>query len=165
MMNILFALSACVFTNMFLSSLIRQKLGLREIHFGMIGGAIICGPIAGVMDNFAAMIALGTFAGLISALYFGYLHSRINSVRIIDTNGIVYILIVSLIGTIFIAPLVYAGMVNNSVLSNILNKVPITNYNVAGWALVYVGISIALAAISGFIIGLILRCFEKEISE
>jgi hypothetical protein len=150
---------------MFLSSVIRQKLGLREIHFGMIGGAIICGPVAGVMDNFGAMIALGTFAGIISAAYFGYLHGNVNRVRIVDTNGIVYILIVSLVGTMLVAPVVYAGMVNNSVLSNILDNVPITDIKVAGHALVYVGISAAIALVSGLFMGLFLRCFEKEISE
>lgn len=145
--------------------MIRQKLGLREIHFGMIGGAIICGPIAGVIDNFGAMIALGTFAGIISAIYFGYIHGNINSLRIVDTNGIIYILIVSLVGTMLVAPVVYAGMVNNSVLSNILDNVPITDIKVAGWALVYVGISTAIALVSGLFMGLFLRCFEKEISE
>jgi hypothetical protein len=89
----------------------------------MIGGAIICGSIAGTLDNIGAMMALGTFAGIISSLYFGFIHPKINKNNIFDTYGIFYIFIVSLFGTMFVAPVVLLGMYKNNVLSNTLNNV------------------------------------------
>ena len=73
-MNILFALCSSVFTNMFITALTKNKLGLKEIQFGMIGGAIMSGPVAGTLDNIGAFMAIGTVAALVSAFYFGYLH-------------------------------------------------------------------------------------------
>jgi ammonia channel protein AmtB len=162
-MNILFALCASVFTNMFVTHITKGKFGLREIHFGMIGGAIMAGPIAGTLDNPGAFMAIGTFAGLISALYYGFVHHKINRTRVYDTYGALFIFIVSFLGTFFIAPLVLIGMVRNEVTSVLLNNALITNGDVAGWSLVYVGISVGIAALSGLFIGLLLKCLEREV--
>lgn len=126
-MNILFALSASVFVTMFLGTLVRGKLPLKEIHFGIIGGAIIAGPIAGTLDNIGSFMALGAFAAIINIFYFGYLDRKMNKHHITDTYGAGYIAIVSLLGTIFIAPLTIVGMVNNSVNSNSLSNVILTD--------------------------------------
>ena len=162
-MNILFALSASVFTNMFFSVLLKNRLGLREIQFGMIGGAIMAGPIAGTLDNIGAFMAIGTFAAIISALYFGYIHPKINASRVRDTYGALYIAIVSFLGTFFIAPLVLIGMVRNKVNSNLLMNSPLTNANIAGWSLTYVGISVGIALVAGFAVGAFLMCMEREV--
>lgn len=129
----------------------------------MIGGAIMAGPVAGTLDNIGAFMAIGTFAALFSAIYFGYIHPKINRTRVKDTYGAIYIFIVSFLGTFFIAPLVYIGMVRNSVFSNLLVGNPLTNGNSAGWSLAYVGISMAIALISGLGIGAILMCFQREV--
>jgi len=161
-MNILFALSASVFTNIFISVLRKNKIGLREVQFGMIGSAILAGPIAGTLDNIGAFMAMGTFAGIISALYFGYIHHRrINEIRVRDTYGAIYIAIISLLGTFFVAPLVLIGMVRNTVNSSLLMGVPITNADVAGWSLVYVGISVGIGLVSGFGVGALMMCMER----
>lgn len=159
-MNILFALCASVFTNMFISALTKNRLGLREIQFGMIGGAIMAGPIAGTLDNIGAFMAIGTFAAILSALYFGYIHSRLNSTRVRDTYGALYIAIVSFLGTFFVAPLVLIGMVRNDVASNLLMNSVLTNADIAGWSLAYVGISIGIALIAGFSIGAFMMCIQ-----
>ena len=112
-MNILFALCASVFTNMFISALTKNKFGLREIQFGMIGGAIMAGPVAGTLDNIGSFMAIGTVAGIVSSFYYGYLHPKLNSLTIRDTFGALYIAITSFIGTFFVAPLVLIGMVRN----------------------------------------------------
>jgi hypothetical protein len=129
----------------------------------MIGGALMAGPIAGTLDNFGVMMAIGTFAGIISALYFGLVHNKINRNRVFDTYGVLYLFIVSLLGTFMVAPLVLRGMWNSDVLSNQLNRVTVTSVDSAGWSLVYVGISFGVALVSGAIIGLFLKCFERQI--
>ena len=162
-MNILFALCASVFTNMFMSALLKNRIGLREVNFGMIGGAIIAGPVAGTLDNIGAFMAMGTFAGLISSIYFAYIHPKLNNTRVSDVYGALYVAIISFLGTFFIAPLVYIGMVRNSVFSNLLMGSPLTNGDVAGWCLSYVGISVGVALITGFGLGAILWIFQREV--
>ncbi len=129
----------------------------------MIGGALLAGPIAGTLDNFGVMMAIGTFAGIISALYFGFVHNKINRHSVFDTYGVLYIFIISLLGTFMVAPLVLRGMWNNNVLSNQLNRVLVSSLDSAGWSLVYVGISVGVALVSGLIIGAFLKCFDRKI--
>lgn len=162
-MNILFALCASVFTNMFMSALLKNKIGLREVNFGMIGGAIIAGPVAGTLDNIGAFMAMGTFAGLISSVYFAYIHPKLNRTRVSDVYGALYVAIISFLGTFFIAPLVLIGMVRNNVFSNLLMGIPLTNGDIAGWSLAYVGISVGIALVTGFGLGAILWIFQREV--
>lgn len=129
----------------------------------MIGGAIVSGPIAGTLDNIGAFMALGTFAGILSAIYFGFIHPKLNATRVRDTYGALYIFIISFLGTFFIQPIVLIGMVRNTVYSNLLMNVPITNGDVAGWSLAYVGISVGIALVAGFGIGAIMRCMQHEV--
>ncbi len=161
-MNILFALCASVFTNMFMSALYKNRIGLREVQFGMIGGAILAGPVAGTLDNIGAFMAMGTFAGILSSLYFAYIHPKLNRTRVKDVYGALFIFIISFLGTFFVAPLVLIGMVQNDVSSNLLMNAWITNADNAGWILSYVGISVGIALASGLVIGLLLRAFQRE---
>lgn len=162
-MNILFALCASVFTNMFMSALLKNKIGLREVNFGMIGGAIIAGPVAGTLDNIGAFMAMGTFAGIISSIYFAYIHPKLNKTRVSDVYGALYVAIISFLGTFFVAPLVLIGMVRNSVHSNLLMNTFLTNGDIAGWALTYVGISVGVALVTGLGLGAILLLFQREV--
>ena len=127
----------------------------------MIGGAIMSGAIAGTLDNIGAMMAIGTFAGTVSALFFSFVYPKMNRNSVIDTYGVFYIFIVSLLGTMMVAPLVLRGMYNGGVLSNQLNNVVVSSWNSAGWSLVYVGISFGIALVGGFILGLFLRCLGR----
>ena len=130
--------------------------------FGIIGGAILAGPVAGTLSNIGSFMALGFFAALINVFYYSVIYPKINSKTFIDVNGIVYILIISLLATFFINPLVLIGMQRNSVNSVMLNNVAITTSNIAGYVLGYVGISIAIALVGGLVTGGILKCFERE---
>jgi hypothetical protein len=127
----------------------------------MIGGAIMCGTIAGTLDNIGAMMAIGTFAGIVSALFFGFVYPKMNKHSVLDTYGVFYIFIVSLLGTMMVAPLVLRGMYNSNVISNQLNNVVVSTLNSAGWSLVYVGISFGIALVGGLILGLFLRCLGR----
>lgn len=161
-MNILFALCASVFTNMFISSLTKNRIGLREVQFGMIGGAIIAGPVAGTLDNIGAYMAMGTFSGIISSLYFAYLHPRLIRSRVSDVYGALFVFIIAFLGTFMVYPLVIVGMIRNEVRSNLLMNNILGDGDNAGWILSYFGISVGIAFLSGLIIGGILRAFQKE---
>ena len=138
----------------------------------MIGGAILAGPIAGTLTNIGAFMAMGTFAGIISALYFGKIHPKLNKINVKDTYGALYIAIVSFLGTVFVAPLVLIGMVRNEVFSSLLvlgsptlTTTPtlaelgyLTNSDIAGWSLTYVGISVGVALVAGFSTGALMMC-------
>jgi hypothetical protein len=160
-MNILFALSASVFTIIFLSSLTKNQLGFRELNFGMFGGAILGGSVAGTLDNIGAFMAIGTVAGVISVLYFQYLHPRLNRTSVFDTYGATYLAIISFLATFFIAPLVITGMFNGMVYSNLLMNVLVVMKSSAGWILSYVGISTGVALGGGLFAGLIIRIFQN----
>jgi hypothetical protein len=161
-LNIIFALSASTFTTMFMSSILKKRLGLRELHFGIIGGAILAGPVAGTMDNFGAFMAIGTFAGIVNAIYFAKIDPKINGSSILDTYGGLYILIISFLGTMLVQPVVLIGMHNNDVQSNLLDNVLVDNYNSAGWSLIYVGLSVGIALFGGLITGIATKSFGRE---
>jgi hypothetical protein len=129
----------------------------------MIGGAILAGPVAGTLTNIGAFMAMGTFAGIISSLYFGKIHPKLNKSNVRDTYGALYIAIVSFLGTFVVAPLVLIGMVRNEVFSSLLMNSPLTNSDIAGWSLAYVGISVGVALVAGFSVGAFMMCMEKEV--
>jgi hypothetical protein len=146
----------------------------------MIGGAILAGPIAGTLTNIGAFMAIGTIAGIISALYFGKIHPKLNKINVKDTYGALYIAIVSFLGTVFVAPLVLIGMVRNEVFSSLLvlalpapgtTPAPtlaqlgyLTNSDIGGWSLTYVAISVGVALIAGFSTGAFMTCMEKKVN-
>ncbi len=127
----------------------------------MIGGAILSGPFAGTLDNIGSYMALGFVAALINVVYYTKIYPKINSLVMFDVNGIVYILIISFLATFIISPLVIRGMYTKDVNSVALNNVQIDSAQVPGYLLAYVGITVAIALISGAITGGILKCFER----
>lgn len=130
---------------------------IRPIHYGIIGGAILAGPIAGTLTNIGAMIAIGTVAGIINSIYYHFLHPKLNLYSIFDIYGATYIFVISLIGVFFIQPIVLVGMWWNKIQSNLLNNVVLQSINSSGWSLVYLGISFGIALVAGLIIGAIMR--------
>jgi len=70
--SVFFAMSASViFYNAF-AVLIgsRKRVEIRGSMIGTLSGAIMYGPIAGTCENIGASIAVGIFAGTLSAFYF-----------------------------------------------------------------------------------------------
>jgi hypothetical protein len=106
-------------------------------------------------------MALGFVAALINVVYYTKIYPKINSVVMFDVNGIVYILIISFLATFIISPFVIRGMYTKDVNSVALNNVQIDSAQVSGYLLGYVGITVAIALISGAITGGILKCFER----
>ena len=121
--NILFSLSSSVLCTSAFSILFRGRIGAQQITFGIIGGAILAGPVAGTLDNIGAFMAIGLIAALINVIYFTKIYPKVNALTVFDVNGIVYILIISFLATFFISPLVIRGMYTVDVTSVQLNNV------------------------------------------
>ena len=106
-------------------------------------------------------MALGAFAAVINVIYFGVIDGKMNKRNVTDTYGAGYIFLISFLGTMFIAPLVIVGMVNNGVRSNLLVNLALTERNSAGWALIYVGISAGVAIVGSLLTGLFIKCLGQ----
>jgi hypothetical protein len=172
--SIFIALSASVIFTYAFSVLLnpKAKLGIRASLLGTITGAIMWGSVAGTSKNIGAAIAVGLIAGLISALFYEKLYPSLNNNKITDSFGIVNIWIVAFLGTFVVSPLVLRTYYNNDVDLPTLypSNAPstgfstsffINNKNVAGWSLIYVGISLAVALVAGLIVGLLMKFFER----
>lgn len=159
-------MSASIIFNYAFSALFNahSKFGIRGSLVGTISGAIMYGSVAGTCINIGAAIAVGLFAGFLSALFFEKIYPALNRNNITDTFGITFILIVSFLGTFFIAPTVIKTYYNYSVTLPTLdpnNSASSVNFiskiGAAGWSLVYVGISMGIGLLGGLIIGLIVK--------
>lgn len=70
--SVFFAMSASVIFYYAFSVLIgkQKKIEIKGSTIGTLAGAIMYGPIAGTCQNIGASIAVGLFAGIISAFFF-----------------------------------------------------------------------------------------------
>ena len=70
--SVFFAMSASVIFYYAFSVLIgkQKKMEIKGSTIGTLAGAIMYGPIAGTCQNIGASIAVGLFAGIISAFFF-----------------------------------------------------------------------------------------------
>jgi hypothetical protein len=164
------ALSASVIANYAGSVLLnhKAKLGIRGSLVGTITGAIIYGPVAGTCVNIGAAIACGLIAGFVSAFFFEKIFPSVNGNTIKDSFGLIGVLLVSFLGTFVISPTVLKTYYNYEVdlptlypANNPSTSYAITNKDVVGWALVYVGVSAGIGLISGLLVGLVMKFIER----
>jgi hypothetical protein len=81
-----------------------------------------------------------------------------------DSLGSIVFLIISFLGTFFIAPTVIKTYYNYDVVLPTLFSSRITNVDAAGWLLVYVGVSLGIGLGAGLISGLLLKAMDRETS-
>jgi hypothetical protein len=134
---------------------------------GTISGAIIFGSISQICTNIGASIACGCFSGLFSAIFYHTIYQKIDRRQVFDSFGSILISIISLISTLGVAPLIVYCYYNFNFFiqtlrndSNTANGA-ITNSSVITYMLQYVGITGGTGFISGLIIGLILKIFDR----
>jgi hypothetical protein len=167
--SVFFALSASVIFHYAIQIVInpRARIGIRGSLLGTITGAIMYGAVAGTSINMGAAIAVGLVAGATSAFFYEKIYPRLNGRVIQDTFGMGSIWIAAFIGTFLVAPTVLKAYYNYSVdlptlyPPNSSGAYFISSKDVAGWALVYVGVSVAIGLIGGILIGLLLKLVEK----
>jgi hypothetical protein len=168
--SVFFALSASVIFSCAGSALFGGRIDVRDCVFGTITGGIIYGAVAGTSVNVGAAIASGLFAGLFSSLSYRFIYKRINASTLYDSYGVINILMVSFFGTFAIAPVILIAYYNlywvltTLEVSN-FDKVglPLINSSVAGWVLIYVGISMGIGIVAGLIAGLFLRLIGSSV--
>jgi hypothetical protein len=141
-----------------------SRFGVQGSLIGTISGAIMYGPVSGTCINIGAAIAVGLFAGFMSALFYEKIYPSLNGNFNRDRFGLFNILLISFLGTFFIAPIVLIAYANNSLnlptlypSNTLTTSYTLSNSSVAGWALSYVGVSIAIGLIGAIAIGLLMR--------
>lgn len=147
----------------------RNKIGIRGSLLGTITGAIMYGSVAGTSINIGAAIAVGIIAGSLSAFFYQKVYPKMNGESIRDSLGLAIVWVVAFLGTFVIAPIVLKTYYNYSV--DLATLYPqnsptgsffISSKDVAGWSLVYVGISVGIGLLAGILIGLLLKVLEKK---
>ena len=162
-LNNIFALSGSVVGAYIVSAFINKgKVGVREASISTITGGVGIGVVSGVLINPAASIAIGVVSGMISGLFVGIIHPKINARKVYDSQGILgSFFLIAFLGSLFVAPVVYQGFINNVRGSRSLTA-DITSNDVALIQLAYTGISLGVGLVTGLITGLIARCFSTD---
>lgn len=149
---------------------VKRRLDVRDCVFGTITGGISFGAVAGTAVNIGAAIASGLFAGLFSSLAYRFIYKRINLNKLYDSYGVVNILMVSFFGTFAIAPVILIAYYNLYWILTTLEVsnldtigLPLVNSSIAGWVLIYVGISMGIGLVAGLIAGLFLRLISSDV--
>jgi hypothetical protein len=130
-------------------------------------GAVIYGSIAQTCVNIGAALACGSFAGLFSAFFYQVIYKRINKDKLYDSYGVFLVAIISLIGTLGVAPLVIYTYSNYNVVLQTLPAASgsagstIPGTSIVGYILEYVGITVGIGLGSGLIVGFLLKCMDK----
>lgn len=156
--NIIWGLTASVLGTYSGSALAgRGRVGFKEALVGTITGGIVMGGAAPVLDNIGINLMIAFLTGLISGVYMRTLHPRINKNNIYDTLGLFGpFLISAFIGSIIIAPSTIIWYHNHNITKNgIAQPYP---FSLAGWQLVYAGISAALGLGGGLFAGILSIC-------
>lgn len=163
--NVFWGLTASVIGTYVGSLLVgKGRIGYKEALVGTISGGIVMGSASQIMQNIGLVIMIGAIAGLISGIYMRVIHPRINKNQIYDFLGLMGPFFISaLIGGLVVAPAAIIGFHNN-------NHIPLAidqntepyHYSLAGWQLVYVGISIGIGLGSGLLAGLLGCCYRES---
>lgn len=103
--NCFFALSASVLFSYAFSIIYNSKITVRDSVFGVIGGGVLYGCVAGLVTNIGAAIACGLAAGFFSATFYRFIYPQINRKRTIDNYGISLTLFISIVGTVVVPPI------------------------------------------------------------
>ncbi len=152
-------MSSSILSTYSFSIILDEQIGLKQSILGTITGAVIFGPIAGIVTNLAVPIVCGIIGGYISAIYFKNIFKKLNNAQIKDSLGLFNIgLIIPFLATFVITPIVLAFYYYLESQLPTLGNIVISSKNVLGWILMYIGISIGIGFGAGLITSLILKC-------
>jgi hypothetical protein len=127
-------------------------------------GGIVLGAAAPILFNIGIVIMIGTVVGLINGVVMRFLRPTINSDRAKDVLGLFGpFAIASLIGAFVIVPSTVI------VIYNRLQPLPFNNIihfpiSLAGYQLIYMGISIGIGLGGGVLTALLSLCDEEHFS-
>lgn len=138
----------------------KGRVGYKEALVGTISGGIIMGSGSAIIDSIGIVIMIGAIAGLFSGFYMRVLHPRINRNTIYDYLGLFGPFFISaFLGAFVVAP---AALIRYHKHGIIPQSIGVSYYySLAGWQLVYVGISLGIGIGSGLFVGL-LGCCDRD---
>lgn len=117
------------------------------------------GSAAAIIDSIGIVIMIGAVAGLFSGFYMRVLHPKINKNTIYDYLGLFGPFFISaFLGAFVVAPSAILWYPNNGIIPGSIGTS--YYYTLAGWQLVYVGISLGIGIGSGLLVG-ILGCCDR----
>eukprot|EP00919_Chromeraceae_sp_WS-2016_P039912 GHVR01095166.1.p2 GENE.GHVR01095166.1~~GHVR01095166.1.p2 ORF type:complete len:161 (-),score=9.66 GHVR01095166.1:616-1098(-) len=135
---------------------------------GTISGGVIISAVAGYITNSGASIAIGAFAGVVSGVWLGFIHPRVNAVSVFDSHGLLGpFLLNSFFGAFVLTPTVLAIYNERSKVINSLGTSGdlIDEIRTAHYQFVWAGISIGIGLLSGILAGSIGSCFKQTNSD
>jgi hypothetical protein len=161
--NIIWALTGSVIGTYIGSAIFgRGRVGVKEALVGTITGGVIMGHAAPALDDIGITIMIGVISGFISGLYMKFFDRLlVNRTYIRDSMGLFGPFLMSAIGgSMVVAPSVLTYFYNRNKLSPGLYylSLPSANlydFHLAGWQLVYVGVSAGIGLGAGIFSGLL----------
>lgn len=137
----------------------KGRANLNSIIIGTFTGGIMVGGLADVIENIGACIFIGFLAGGFAGLFGTLVTPSMNKKGIVDSQGMLGpILIVSILACFVVHPSVlHQFFIRNSTLVPRGTGYAEPDYRPARYHLVYFGITLGIAAVTGLIMGLIYR--------
>ena len=133
------------------------RVGYKEVLTGSITGAVISGHVAPIIYNIGILIMIGTVSGILCGFYMRVIHVKINKNNVKDVVGLFGpFAISSLLGSLVVAPALL-NVYYNKALSLPFNST-IVPRNLAGYQLIYVGLSAGIGLVGGLITVLLSVC-------
>lgn len=117
------------------------------------------GSASAIIDSIGIVIMIGAVAGLFSGFYMRVIHPKINRNTIYDYLGLFGPFFISaFLGGLVVAPSAILRYHNHGIIPPSIGT--FYYYTLAGWQLVYVGISFGIGIGSGLLVG-ILGCCDR----
>lgn len=155
---IIFALTGSVIGTYVGSALAgKGKVGYKEALVGTITGGVVISSTASIVHNIGIIIMIGAVASFICGIYMRTLHLKINKEFTYDALGLFGpFLIASFLGSFVVTPSVLSYYLNLKVIVPTMGVlVPL---NLPGWSLVFTGVTVGSALVSGIFCGLLSIC-------
>lgn len=135
----------------------RGRVGYKEALTGTITGGVVMGAAAPIIYNIGIVIMIGTVTGILSGIYMRTIHVRVNKNYVKDVLGLFGpFAIASIIGSLVVLPSAVIVLYNRD------HRFPFTSgsipYSLAGYQLIYVGLSAGIGLGGGILAGLLSLC-------
>lgn len=156
--SILFGILGSIVGTFIGSALVgKGRIGYKEVLTGTISGGIVMGAAAPLIYNIGIIIMIGTVTGMLCGIYMRVLHVKINKNNVKDVLGLFGPFCISaLIGSLVVVPSALIVSYNRGMSFPFANiQIP---YSLAGYQLIYVGISAGIGLVGGLLTSIFSIC-------
>lgn len=157
--SILFGIMGCVVGTFISSALVgKGRPGYKEILVSTVCGGVVMGSAAPLTGNIGILIMIGTVTGLFCGVYMRVIHVKINAKNVVDTLGLFGpFFISSLFGSLIVTPSLLISSYNRGVGFGFNSGLPVP-LSLAGYQLIYLGISAGIGLAGGLLTSLLSIC-------